>query len=235
MLMVGVCVAETYLTDAIYQKNNLPIYFSKITDHCGVQSGRTFLKLLHANSDNDRDGEFEEFKLNNRCRVTHFFYIMQLPSFCNVNEDPMDCTIRWMEGFSRHGYYNSRTRRMFFDRVQKIWPNSKKESALVEYLFKDQELAAAKMGILKQAGLDDTMNERYLLIQEREDLQDLLVTKDLVEWTHSVLNTERNNPEPYLFKLKDYTQDVSAKLAKIPDLQTEIKQLESKAPRGYAN
>jgi hypothetical protein len=147
----------------------------------------------------------------------------------------MDCTIRWMEGFSRHGYYNSRTRRMFFDRVQKIWPNSKKESALVEYLFKDQELAAAKMGILKQAGLDDTMNERYLLIQEREDLQDLLVTKDLVEWTHSVLNTERNNPEPYLFKLKDYTQDVSAKLAKIPDLQTEIKQLESKAPRGYAN
>ena len=217
---------EASLSNQQYLQNRSPSKFSTVTGHCGVYSGRTILKLIHAEAYDVAEGQLKEFKINQSCRLGHLGYLMQdKSSVCEAKEDGVDCLIRWMSGISEHGYWSRYTRKFFFDQVLKWWPQSKNEEALVNYVAKDQELESGRQSVLKQAGIEEAFNSRLLLIQEREELSNLMLTRDIFKTVELSLNDVKTNQPPYLFKFKDLKSEVEVKLAKIPELEKEVEKL----------
>ena len=224
-----VSVTETALSDRGYLKANTPEHFSQMNGHCGIYAGRTILKLLHAQEDNPHEGAIQEFVIKEHCRLEHLGYLMKNKNaYCLPAEDAIDCQIRWMSGIAEHGYWNQNTRKFFFDQVMKVWPESKKEESLVGYALKDQELELGRQSMLKQAGVDESLNDQYLLIQEKEELDNLVLTDQIFRAVAPVLADDKTTNAPYLFKFKDMQADIQNKLAKIPELEKEIQQLEGK-------
>jgi hypothetical protein len=109
----------------------------------------------------------------------------------------------------------------------RIWPENKKEEDLVKYVLKDQEFESGKQSILKQAGVDETLNDRYMLIQEKEDLNNLILTRDVFTAVVPLIADNTPSPPPYLFQFRDAMADFQTRVAKIPELEKEIKTLEA--------
>jgi hypothetical protein len=217
---VGVTLGETELSRHYYRNHNHLENFSVLGGHCGVHAGRTILKIAHSEDDSSNDGKLKEFEMKDHCRIAHLNYLMNHKiEFCEPSEDPIDCQIRWMSGIAEHGYWNYSTRKFFFGQVMKVWANSKKEESLVNYTLKDQELEHGRQSILTQAGIEETMNERYLLVQEKEELDNLILTRDIFGSVAPMITEAKVSPPPYLFKFKDTQTDVLAKLTKIPELE----------------
>jgi len=228
--LLGVSLTESLLSEQSYLKTNRPENFSVLSGHCGVYAGRTVLKILHAEEASPQDGAIREFEIKDRCRIAHLDYLMKHQvSLCDSAEDAIDCRIRWMSGIAEHGYWNHATRKFFFNQVMQAWPESKKEEALVAYTQKDQELELGRQSILKQAGIEETLNDKLLLVQEKEELENLMLTRDIFNSVDPMLTDAKSSPPPYLFKFKDLQTEVLAKLTKIPELEKEIEQLETNA------
>lgn len=227
-LILIVSSTESILSGHFYQEHTRPEEFSKLTGHCGIYAGRSIFKILHQQEDTPREGAYQEFRLDDQCRIFHFAYLMKHKvKLCEENEDPVECQVRWMGSFAEHGYWNQQTRKFFFDQVMKEWANSKKEDGMVQYVLKDQELEAAKQSILKQAGIDETMNDRFLLIQDKEDLGNLILSRDIFNQVSTVVIDTDTSPPPYLFKFRDAMANFQPKLARIPELEKDIQQMEA--------
>ena len=229
-LFVSVNIAESILSDNFYETHHNPEAFSQLTGHCGVAVGRTVLKLVHQQEPPPEDS-VSEFQLDQYCRLRHLDYVIKYKdSFCSPGEDKIECLTRWMLPVAEHGYWNHKTRTFFFDHVMKAWPNSKKDEALVGYALKDLDLESGRQSILRQVGMDESLNERYLFMQGKDELNNLLLTKQIFETISPMLSKPDDSgpPPPYLFKFKDTQADLQNKLAKIPELQKELEQLSSR-------
>jgi hypothetical protein len=227
--LFGVTGAEKILSHHVYVAARTPESLAQLSGHCGIHAGRAVLKIFHAQEDLAAEGAIQEFQIKDRCRLHHLGYLMEHKHLaCQPNEEAIECQIRWMSGVSEHGYWSHSTRKFFFEQVMKSWDESKKEEALVNYVIKDQELENGRQSILRQAGIDETLNDRYLLLQEKEELENLMLTRDMFNQIEPMLSDAKVNPQPYLFKFKDTQTQVMAKLAKIPELEKEIQGLQGK-------
>jgi hypothetical protein len=231
ILFAAVSVAEATLSDHFFETHRLPEEFSQLNGHCGVAVGRSVLKLVHA-EEPDPDGALAEFQLNQFCRLRHLSEVMkQKNSFCAPTEDKIDCLTRWMGPVAEHGYWNHNTRKFFFDQVMKAWPDSKNDEAVVGYALKDLDLEGGRQSILRQVGMSESLNEHYLFAQEKDELNNLLLTKEIFESVDHLLTDtpDGTQPPPYLVKFKDTETELQAKLARIPELQKELEQLSNRS------
>ena len=227
VVFLGVNLTETALSRQYYRRHNQIQNFSTLNGHCGIHAGRTILKLIHAQDDSTPRGALEEFSMMDHCRLSHLSYLMShKTTFCESGEDPIDCQIRWMGGIAEHGFWNHTTRMFFYDQVMKVWPDSKKEEALVNYFLKDQEFELGRQSILRQAGIEEALNAEALLLQAKEEFDNLVLSREIVKSIEPLVSVVTTVPPPYLFKFMDTQAELTNKLAKISELEKEIQRLE---------
>ena len=227
----SVSLSEEIMSQQSYLKSPTPERFSSLSGHCGVYSGWTVLKLIHSQQFTERNGAIKEFLIKEKCRLKHLDFLNEQKAFsiCKSEEDAIDCQIRWMTGIAEHGSWSLLTRKYFFNKIQQVWLSSKKEESLVAYLLKDQELESGRQSILRQSGFDELLSGQSLYLQEKEEFENLILTRDIFSALGPMVVDAPENPQPYLFKFKDAQTEVEAKIAKIPELSKEIETLEANA------
>lgn len=223
LVFTAVSAAEDEMSDSRFLMHTKPSFFGVLDDHCGVYAGRTLLKIFHLSALDTQIGMIKEFELNSTCRLRHFSYLAhQNPGVCNVGEDAIACRIRWMGAFSDHGIWNYQSRKFFFNEVMNAWPNSKNEESLVAYVAKNQDLESGRQSLLKQAGVEEEFSDHFLILQQRDLLDNLRLTQKIFAEVTPKLTEVKNNPPPYLLKFKDMLEEVMPKLEKIPELEKDL-------------
>jgi hypothetical protein len=227
---------EDFLSEKKLYSEVKPQSFSEVKGHCGVYIGRALIQNYRWNWNSSLPAIMTDFETSNRCRIHHFVELVKRNQIdCRPEEDQVQCLVRWMPVFAERGYWNADIRRMFLNEMDRVYKESKApgsavkvgNESYVEYALKDYELDAARPSLLKQAGLEEEFSNGYLYYRQLDDLQNIILTKEIFQAVADTLPKETAGTEesPPVLKFRDAMKEVSFKIEKIPELQKDLDEL----------
>lgn len=230
ILFIAVSVTESNLSKSALMQNHQPDQFSLLHDHCGVYSGRAIQRIIDVYFRPKFLGLAHEFKTLTHFRMTHFSLLAEKHLLgCDESMDPIDCRAKWMGSFADRGFWDYDTREFFFTDVQALWPASKKTDALINYILKDQELQSVKQSRLKQIGVDDDLNDLFLLVQQEDELKNLKLTEKIFSQANETFKDLAEDSVPSLFKFREAYAAAKERLIHIPELEKDVERLKGKS------
>lgn len=229
LLFIVIAVSEDRMSEKeLCQKSELA-QFSSVKNHCGIYAGNLILSFIHRMNLSENEFQRQEFNLASTFRIRHFELLKKKGLLgCQSGEDLIECRTRWMNGFSEQGFWEYRSRLFFFNELISLWENSKNETALINYVLKDQEFESAKQSLPKQWGIEEELNDRILLIQQTEELNNLKLTDKIFQETTVRLSSLTGTPTPLLFRFKDAQSDAQVKINHVAEIESDIEQLKKR-------
>lgn len=203
--------------------------FAGIQGHCGVYSGRGLVRWYQLSFDPNIENRLQAFQFSNRCRIDHFLDLRkrnQLP--CQADEDSLGCLSRWMLTFSKRGYWNYPTRKMFFEEAKTglvTGPDAEAGKKWVGYALRDYELEQSHPTMIQQAGIEEGFNDVHHYHKVKEELDNLLLTKEVFEYAAQI---QKDDKSPDTIKFREVRKEVELKLEKVPELEELLQTAKSK-------
>ena len=170
-------------------------------------------------------GRLRELKSGIASRIHHFQYLEKNSLLDCGTLDPIDCRVKWMAAFAVQGNWDYDSRVFFHQDVKELFQESGKIEPYMNYVLKDQELDANREGILKLLGLDESLTDRFLLIQQEDELNHLKLTSKVFQESGSILLKVNGTPGAGATKVKDLSTSTEERLKKIPELEKDVERL----------
>ncbi|MBS1959660.1 MAG: magnesium transporter [Bdellovibrionales bacterium] len=205
--------------------------FSVVKGHCGVYSGHGLIRWYKTSWNPTLQNRMEAFLFSNQCRIEHFVDLrhrQQIP--CNADENSYACLERWMTIFSKRGFWNIETRKMFFEAIKQTGIKSGDDDAekkWIQYAFKDHDLEQARPTLVQQAGIGGEFSDMNLYYKTKDEYDNLTMTKTVFDFVETQLKKE-DKPSPDVLKFKDMQKEVSLQLEKLPELEENLRNIRSK-------
>lgn len=226
----GVFFAENVMsTIQLSKAMRDPETFAVVNGHCGVYSGRGLIRWYQLSWDPRIENKMAAFQFSNQCRIDHFLDLRkraQLP--CLQEEDALSCLNRWMTTFSKRGYWNYPTRKMFFDEA-KVGVISGRDADAdkkwITFALRDYELEQSHPTLTQQAGVEEDFNDVHHYYKVRDAHQNLVLTKEIFE--HAALAI-KDDKTPDALRFKEIRKEVNLKLEKLPELEEDLKNAQAK-------
>lgn len=215
-LFVGIIALEKGMSEKALSHPLAISEFATLRDHCGVHAGRTLLSLYHKSVYSRIEAKRRELALVSSCRIAHFKYLkLHQKLGCGEAEDPIECRLQWMSAFAERGLWDFASRKFFYEENHSLWGSSKKEEAWIAYVLKDQELVAAKVGILPLLGLEENA-ERYQSILQDDETKETELTETIFKNSMAEIPEllRVTNPTPAVLKFRDTWQELQNKLSR---------------------
>lgn len=205
--------------------------FSVIEGHCGVYSGRGLIRWYKTSWNPTLQNRMDTFLFSNQCRIDHFVDLrhrQQIP--CNQNESPYACLERWMMTFSKKGFWNISTRKMFFEEFKTSGIKNSDDDAekkWIQYAFKDHDLEQARPTLIQQAGIGEDFSDLHLYYKTKDEYDNLAMTKVVFDFVEEQLKKDEK-PSPEAMKFREMKKEVSLQLEKLPELEENLHSIQSK-------
>jgi len=226
-LFAGVVIVEKEMTEFSWKRNRSPEDFGTFDHHVGVHAGRT-IQFLWDKTLGSEVGRMREFMVGAGARIRHFQYLEKNNLLDCGDLDQIDCRVKWMAAFAAQGNWDYESRAFFHQDVQRLFQESGKADPMMNYVLKDQELDGNRRGILKLLGLDEELADRFLLIQQEDELNNLKLTSRIFQEASSIIL--RSNGTPGMSRVSDMAAGAQERLKKIPELEKDVERLQSSKP-----
>jgi hypothetical protein len=230
VLFSGVFFAEHVMsTIQLSRAMRDPESFAVVSGHCGVYSGRGLIRWYQLSWKPVIENKMAAFLFSNQCRIDHFLDLRkraQLP--CAQDEDALSCLNRWMTTFSKRGFWNYPTRKMFYAEAQSGVINGQDaevDKKWIKYALQDYELEQSHPTLIQQAGVEEDFNDIHHFFKVRDEHQNLVLTKEIFEHAAQAIKDDKT-PEAQRFK--EVRKEVNLKLEKLPELEEDLKNAQAK-------
>ncbi len=224
IVFAGVIFIEEEMTHFSWKQNRSPESFATYDHHAGVRAGRTIQSAWDKTFGSEM-GRLRELKSGIASRIHHFQYLEKNNLLDCGTLDPIDCRVKWMAAFAVQGNWDYDSRVFFHQDVKELFQESGKIEPYMNYVLKDQELDANREGILKLLGLDESLTDRFLLIQQEDELNHLKLTSKVFQESGSILLKVNGTPGAGATKVKDLSTGTEERLKKIPELEKDVERL----------
>lgn len=226
-LFLGVDKVEGVLSRNLLLMKQEPRDFSDLRGHCGVHAGRSVMRLYEQSLRSLSHAALADLELGSRCRLRHFQLLeREGVALCKPEESRVDCNIRWMTAFSELGFWDFQSRKFFFNRLLGDQEDLKKDDSWATYAIKDQEIELRRQTLLRQAGLDDTLNAWAVLLHQKDELGHLELTLEIFQRVQALLPESSEAPSPQVLKFKDLMNELEPKKQKLIEIKKSIEALE---------
>lgn len=200
-----------------------PDVFAVVRGHCGVYSGRGLVRWYKESLGSDLNKQLASFNFSNQCRIDHFLDLRRTNQInCMTDEDPMACLSRWMLTFSKRGYWNLPTRKMFFEEAK---ANADGDKKWISFALRDYELELSHPNMIQQAGIQEDFNDLHHYHKLKEEYDNLLLTKEIFAHVEKRVKDDRSAE---VQKFKETRKEVNLKLERIPELEVDIRNTKEK-------
>lgn len=220
----------TWSTIQLGRASRQPEVFADLSGHCGVYSGRGWQRFWNEVWNRNFRGGMEGFLGANRCRIEHYQLLKAKSQLnCNGIQDSSQCLDFYMQVFGRRGHWNSITRQFFFDeaRAGAISENrADTERLWIQYFIRDRELELARPGITQQARVEDDFSESAEYYKAKEELENLRLTKRMVEKIDALIKSDEKTPE--VLKYRDLRREWLHQFERLGELEDQVRILRAK-------
>jgi hypothetical protein len=253
ILFFGLFSFEDRLSEKRLHALHQPSDFGYLRGHCGVYLARAMDRVYDSILDPSVRNQMKEVTIANHCRIHHLKLLDRSNQLgCDPEKDQVQCLLRWMDGFSEHGFWDVTLRRFFFSRVAEIYlsetpldkpakgtlaptlsPDGKfpitSKNSYLEYALRDHELELARPSFLEQAGLKEEFTDQYEQLRTQEELENAIATRDIINFVEKAVRPINENESPTLRKFAELTREIKAQAEKIPELKRDLEGIKTRS------